>query len=256
MSQATLPSSNQVPEETPKPARGQSIIAKYIRPAVALTILLTILTGLIYPLVITGIAQLIFPYQANGSLITVDGKVIGSDLIGQYWTLPKYFHGRPSATVNLNGTPAPYEADNSTASNLGPTNSQLINGNGSTVTIGPGTPVPANATPVAGQKNTYYIPGSYLGVANYADQFRKENGLAPNTPLPADIVTASGSGLDPDISVAAALLEVKRVAQARGMDPNTVRQLVLSHVHGRFLGIFGEPYVNILELNLALDNLK
>lgn len=239
MSQATLPSASQAPEETPKLPLGRSILAKYIRPAVVLTLLLTILTGLIYPAVITGIAQLIFPYQANGSLVTVNGKVVGSELIGQYWTLPQYFHGRPSATANLNGTPAPYEADNSTASNLGPTNGQLVNGNG----------------------------GTYLGVKNYAEQFRQENGLAPNTPLPSDIVTASASGLDPDISVAAALLEVNRVAKGvakvRGMDPttipqleNTIRQLVMTHVHGRFLGIFGEPYVNVLELNIALDSMK
>jgi K+-transporting ATPase ATPase C chain len=253
MSQATLPSPNQVPEQAPKPSFGRSIMAKYIRPAVVLTVLLTILTGLIYPAFITVLAQLIFPYQANGSLHTVNGKVVGSDLIGQYWTSSKYFHGRPSATLNPSGTPAPYEADNSTASNLGPTNSALINGNGTTVTIAQGTPIPANASPVPGQKNTYYIPGTYLGVKNYAQRFRQENGLAPNTPLPADIVTASASGLDPDISVAAALLQVNRIASARGMSPDAVRQVVLNHVHGRFLGIFGEPYVSVLEVNLALD---
>jgi K+-transporting ATPase ATPase C chain len=222
-----------------------------------MVLLFTIITGLIYPGIVTGLAQLIFPYQANGSLLTVNGKVIGSDLIGQYWTSTKYFHGRPSATVNPStGAPSPYEADNSSASNLGPTNSQLINGNGTTVTIAKGTPVPANATPVPGKANTYYVPGSYLGVKNYAEQFRQENGLAPNTPLPSDIVTASASGLDPDISIEAALLQVNRVAQARGLSPNTVRQMVNAHIHGRFLGIFGEPYINVLELNMALDGLK
>jgi K+-transporting ATPase ATPase C chain len=220
-------------------------------------VLFTILTGLIYPGIVTGLAQLIFPYQANGSLLTVNGKTIGSDLLGQYWTSTKYFHGRPSVTVSSStGSPSPYSADNSAASNLGPTNGSLINGNGSQVTIAKGTPVPANATPVAGQANTYYIPGTYLGVKNYADQFRKENGLAPNTPLPSDIVTASGSGLDPDISVEAALLQVNRVATARGLSADTVRNLVNSQIHGRFLGIFGEPYINVLELNLALAGQK
>ena len=229
----------------------------YLRPAIAMTILFTIITGFLYPGLITGIAQVVFPYQANGSLHTVNGKVIGSDLIGQYWTSTKYFHGRPSATTDpASGSPAPYAANNSSASNIGPTNGQLINGNGSQVTIAAGTPVPAGATPVAGQKNTYSIPGTYQGVKNYADQFRQENGLAPNTPLPSDIVTASGSGLDPDISVAAALLQVQRIATARGISADTVQNLVNSNIHGRFLGIFGEPYIDVLELNVALDGLK
>ncbi len=229
-------------------------IMTYLWPAIAMTLLFTIITGLIYPGIVTGLAQVIFPYQANGSFITVNGKVVGSDLIGQYWTSTKYFHGRPSATTNPStGAPSPYQADNSSASNLGPTNSALLNGNGSQITISPGTPIPANATPIAGQKNTYYVPGTYLGVKNYAQQFREENGLAPNTPLPSDIVTASGSGLDPDISIEAALLQVNRIAHVRGLSPNTVHSLVINNVHGRFLGIFGEPYVNVLELNIALD---
>ena len=234
----------------------KTFLSKYLRPAVVITLLLTVLTGLIYPGVITALAQLIFPYQANGSLHTVNGKVIGSDLIGQQWTSPKYLHGRPSATLNPNGTPSPYEADNTAASNLGPTSSQLINGNGSEVTIAQGTPVPAGATPVAGKKDTYYVPGTYLGVKNYADQFRKENNLAPNAPVPVDMVTASGSGLDPDISIEGALLQVNRIARVRGMNPAAVQQIVNDHIHGRFLGIFGEPYVNVLEVNLALDGLK
>jgi len=124
-------------------------------------------------------------------------------LIGQEWTSVKYFHGRPSATANAStSSPQPYAADNSTASNLGPTSAQLINGNGSEVTIAKGIPVPTGATPVAGKANTYYVPGTYLGVKNYGEQFRKENGLAPNTPVPVDMVTASASGLDPDISIA------------------------------------------------------
>jgi len=246
------PTEAKEPAPTPRPVT----VITYLRPAIVMTLLFTIITGLIYPGIVTAIAQVIFPYQANGSLITVNGKVVGSDLIGQEWTSPRYFHGRPSATLNPSGTPAPYEADNSSASNIGPTNNALINGNGTQVTIGQGTPVPANATPVPGQKNTYYVPGTYLGVKNYADQFRKENGLAPNTPLPSDIVTASGSGLDPDISPEAALLQVNRVAAARGMSPDELRELVNSHIQGRFLFIFGEPYVNVLELNLALDGQK
>lgn len=235
----------------------KTFLQKYIRPAVVITLLLTVLTGLIYPGIVTGIAQLIFPYQANGSMLYVNGKLVGSDLIGQQWTSPRYFHGRPSVTANATtGTPEPYAADNSTDSNLGPTSAQLINGNGTQVTVTPGQKPPAGATPVAGQKNTYYVPGTYLGVKNYADQFRQENGLAPNTPLPADIVTASGSGLDPDISPAAALLQVSRIAQNRGLSADAVRTLVNNNIHGRFLFIFGEPYVNVLEINLALDQLK
>ncbi len=230
---------------------------KYIRPAILMTVIFAITTGLFYPGIVTGIAQLIFPYQANGSLHTVNGKVVGSDLIGQYWKSSKYFHGRPSATADpSSGAPSPYAADNSTASNLGPTNGALFNCNGSDVVVANGTPVPANATPEPGKKDTYYVPGTYLGVKNYADQFRQENGLSPDTQLPSDIVTASGSGLDPDISEEAALLQVKRVAQARGMTESQVRQLVEDHVHGRILWVLGEPYVNVLELNLALDGQK
>ena len=235
----------------------ETFLTKYLRPAVVLTVLLTILTGFIYPGVITGLAQLIFPYQANGSLHYVNGKLVGSDLIGQYWTSVKYFHGRPSATVNPStGAPEPYAADNSTASNLGPTSASLISGNGSDVTIAKGTPVPAGATPVPGQANTYSVPGTYLGVQNYTQQFRQENGLAPNAPVPVDMVTASGSGLDPDISIEGALLQVNRVARVRNLSPDTVRQLVKNHIQGRFLGIFGEPYINVLDINLALDALK
>jgi len=195
---------------------------KYLRPAVVLTLLLTILTGLIYPGVVTVLAQLIFPYQANGSLHYVNGKLVGSDLIGQYWTSSKYFHGRPSVTVNPStGTPEPYAADNSTASNLGPTNSVLIK------TV---------------QKNVA--------------ELKKENPNAPPGPVPVDLVTSSGSGLDPDISIAGALYQVPRVAQARGLSQGKVKQLVMNNVTGRFLGIFGEPFVNVLDLNLALDALK
>src|SRR5579883_2812803 len=170
-------------EQVPKRTFWRSFWQKYLRPAVMLTLLLTPLTGIIYPGVVTGLAQLLFPYQANGSLHYVNGKLVGSDLIGQYWTFPKYFHGRPSATVNLNGTPSPYEADNSSASNLGPTNATLIK-----------------------------------SVQQRVADLKKENPNAPAGPVPVD--------------------------------------LVMTHVQGRFLGIFGEPYVNVLDLNLALDALK
>ena len=222
MSKDTLASPEQAPQQAPKQSFWQNILKKYIRPAVVLTLLLTVLTGLIYPGVVTALAQLIFPYEANGSLHYVNGKLVGSDLIGQYWTLPKYFHGRPSATINpTTGTPEPYAADNSTASNLGPTNSALI-------------------------KN----------VQQRVTALKKENPNAPAGPIPVDLVTTSGSGLDPDITVAGALYQVPRVASERGLSESRVRQLVMDNVQGRFLGIFGEPHVNVLNLNLALDALK
>ncbi len=199
----------------------KTFLNTYIRPAVVLTLLLTVLTGFIYPGIVTGLAQLLFPYQANGSLHYVNGKPVGSDLIGQYWTSPRYFHGRPSATVNPNGTPWPYEADNSGASNLGPTSATLIQ-----------------------------------TVQKRIAALKKENPNAPAGPVPVDLVTASASGLDPDISIAAALYQVPRIAQARGLSQNAVKQLVMNHVQGRFLWVFGEPYINVLDLNLALDAMK
>jgi K+-transporting ATPase ATPase C chain len=214
-------SPEQAPEKAPKQSFWRTIMNKYIRPAVVLTLLLTILTGLIYPGVVTALAQLVFPYQANGSLHYVNGKLVGSDLIGQYWTSARYFHGRPSATLNLNGTPSPYEADNSSASNLGPTSATLVK-----------------------------------TVQQRIAELRKENPNAPPGPVPVDLVTSSGSGLDPDITIAAALYQVPRIAQARGLSESVVQQMVMDHVHGRFLFIFGEPYINVLELNLALDALK
>ena len=155
-------------------------------------------------------------------ILYVNGKPIASSLIGQYWTQPQYFHGRPSATNNPQGTPAPYSADNSGASNLGPTNQTLI-----------------------------------TTVQQRIDDLKKENPDVPaGTPIPADLVTASGSGLDPDISVAAAYYQIPRVAKARGMTQEAVRNIVDAHVTGRFLGIFGEPRINVLELNLALDGVQ
>lgn len=193
------------------------VIKNYIRPAVVITLLLTVVAGLLYPGVVTGLAQLLFPYQANGSLHTVDGKVIGSDLIGQYWTSPTYFHGRPSATVSSSDSSKsePYNASNSSASNLGPTNKALTE-----------------------------------TVSARVKELQKEN---PGVPVPVDLVTSSGSGLDPNISVAAALFQVPRIAQERNMSQEQIHQLVMQHVHGRFLGILGEEYLNVLELNLALD---
>jgi len=197
---------------------------KHIRPAIVMIIAMTVITGLIYPLAMTGIAQVVFPFQANGSLITKDGKVIGSELIGQNFTSDKYFHGRPSATTEpdpkdpTKTVPVPYAADNSGGSNLGPTSKALVD-----------------------------------RVKGDAAVLAKEN---PNTPIPSDLVTTSASGLDPDITPAGALFQVPRVAKARGLPEDQVRQLVEAHTTGRLLGIIGEPHVNVLKLNLALDALK
>lgn len=197
-------------------------LLRQLRPAILMTLLLTAILGIAYPMAVTGAAQALFPSQANGSMLTVNGKPIGSSLIGQYWTQPQYFHGRPSATNNLQGTPSPYQADNSAASNLGPTNSALIQ-----------------------------------TVRQRIDALKKENPDVPaGTPIPVDLVTASGSGLDPDISVAGAYYQIPRIAKARGMSQEAVQQLVDSHIAGRFLGIFGEPRINVLQLNLALDGVN
>lgn len=192
-----------------------------VRPAIVFIIALTLITGLVYPLVMTGVAGLFFPYQAQGSLIEKDGKVVGSALIGQEFTSDRYFHGRPSAT--LGPDPAdpsktasvPYNAVNSMGSNLGPTNKALID-----------------------------------RVKTDVEKLKAEN---PSSPVPTDLVTTSGSGLDPDISPAAALFQVPRVAKERNMSEDSVRQLVTEQIEGRTLGIFGEPRVNVLALNLALD---
>jgi K+-transporting ATPase ATPase C chain len=186
-----------------------------IRPALTMLVILTLLTGLAYPLAVTGLAQLFFPDQANGSLIVRDGKVIGSELIGQYFDKPEYFWPRPSAT-----TPFPYNAAASGGSNLGPTNPALIEA------------VKARVAALRAAD-----PGNELAI-------------------PVDLVTASGSGLDPHISPAAALYQLKRVAHTRGLDENTVQTLVTQHTEGRQFGLLGERRVNVLLLNLALDSLK
>jgi K+-transporting ATPase ATPase C chain len=184
----------------------------HLRPALMSLLLLTLITGVAYPLLVTGLAQLVFPYQANGSLIVRDGKVVGSALIGQLFDDPKYFWGRPSAT-----RPYAYNAGSSSGSNLGPTN-------------------PAQITAVQGR----------VDALRAADPDNK-------APVPVDLVTASGSGLDPHISPAAALYQVPRVARERKLPPDAVRALVEQHTEGRQLGFLGEPRVNVLALNLALD---
>ncbi len=197
---------------------------KHVRPAIMMIIAMTVITGLIYPLAMTGIAQAVFPYQANGSLIGQNGKVIGSALIGQNFTSDKYFHGRPSATTEpdpkdpTKTVPAPYAADNSSGSNLGPTSKALVD-----------------------------------RVKDDAATLAQEN---PGTPIPVDLVTTSASGLDPDITPAGALFQVPRVAKARGLTEDKVRQLVEEQTSGRLFGIIGEPHVNVLRLNLALDAMK
>ena len=191
-----------------------------IRPAIVVLLALTLITGLIYPLAMTGIAK-IMPHQAQGSLIERDGKVVGSALIGQEFTSDKYFHGRPSATTapdpndSTKTVPAPYNAANSGGSNLGPTSKALND-----------------------------------RIKEDVEKLKAEN---PNSPVPVDLVTTSASGLDPDISPEGALFQVPRVAKARNMPEERVRELVVKHTLARLAGLLGEPRVNVLALNLALD---
>src|SRR5215469_13715553 len=196
---------------------------KELRPAITMVIVFTLLLGIGYPLAMTGIAQVVFPHQANGSLIyDKNGNVIGSELIGQNFTAAKYFHGRPSAITSTDSSgksiPTPYDASNSYASQYGPTSNPLID-----------------------------------RVTADAAKLKAEN---PAAPVPVDLVTTSASGLDPDITPAGAYFQVPRVAKARNLPEDKVRQLVDVHIEGRFLGLFGEPHVNVLKLNLALDALS
>ena len=192
-----------------------------IRPALVIIVALTLITGMLYPLAMTGIAGVIFPRQAQGSLVERDGKAVGSELIGQEFTSDKYFHGRPSATTApdpadaTKTVPAPYNAANSGGSNLGPTNKALIE-----------------------------------RVQGDIEKLKQEN---PTGSIPIDLVTTSGGGLDPHISPDAALFQVPRVAKARNLPEERVRRLVSEHTEGRLLGLLGEPRVNVLSLNLALD---
>lgn len=191
-------------------------------------VVFTILTGLIFPLVVWGISQAVFPRQANGSLVTQNGKVVGSLLIGQPFAAPGYFHPRPSAAGSG------YDASASSGTNLGPTSSKLIQG-------------------IPDDPATKDTDESYAGIPQLAQAYRTENGLAPDAPVPADAVTRSGSGLDPRISPQNADLQVPRIARARGLGEDAIRQLVAANTQGRTLGLLGEPRVNVLALNLALD---
>jgi potassium-transporting ATPase KdpC subunit len=203
---------------------------RQLRPAILSVLALMILFGLVFPGVITGIAQVAFHRQANGSLIEKDGKVVGSELVGQSFTSAGYFHPRPSAA----GTG--YDASSSGGTNLGPTSDKLINGVHRKLPSG---------------KND---PANFEGIKDLAVAYRNENGLPPNTPLPADAVTRSASGLDPHISPANAELQVARVAGARNLPKDRVRDLVGEYTEGRQFGVLGEPRVNVLKLNLALDS--
>jgi K+-transporting ATPase ATPase C chain len=191
-----------------------------LRAAVVSLVAFTVITGFAYPLLVTGIAQAAFPHEANGSLVEANSKPAGSRLVGQPFDDPRYFWGRLSATTDPNGKPLAYNAAASLASNLGPTNPALVD-----------------------------------AVKGRLEALRKDDPDSPD-PVPVDLVTSSGSGLDPHISPAAALFQVRRVARARGMSETRVRTLVEARLEGRQLGVLGEPRVNVLDLNLALDALK
>jgi K+-transporting ATPase ATPase C chain len=204
----------------------RSVLAGLIRPVLISAVFFMVVTGLVYPLITTGVSQLLFPHQAQGSIITEHGADVGSALIGQWFTQPKYLHPRPSVTTGTDPSDSsktvdqPYNGANTAGSNLGSTSKKLVD-----------------------------------AVTGRVEAYRKENGLGPAAPVPVDGVTASGSGLDPDISVANARIQAKRVAAARGISEQQVLTLVDTHTQGPQIGVFGYPRVNVLEVNLALDNI-
>jgi K+-transporting ATPase ATPase C chain len=205
---------------------------QHLRPALMLTVFFVVVTGLVFPVVVWGIGQVAFPSQAEGSLLRdAHGGVIGSALLGQSFSKPEYFHPRPSAAG------AGYDAANSSGTNLGPTSDKLVNG-------------------VHDDPATTDVDESYAGFRALAEAYRKDNGLAADAVIPADAATRSASGLDPDISPDNAALQAERVARARNISSERVRELVAEHTVGRTLGVFGEPRVNVLRLNLALDARK
>ncbi|MBV9102291.1 MAG: potassium-transporting ATPase subunit KdpC [Candidatus Eremiobacteraeota bacterium] len=210
--QRPLSAGTERPGQTP--ARPDSTL-HHVRTAVLFTIISLVVLGLVYPLVIAGLAQALFPSQANGSFVSTNGKVVGSDIIGQLFTKPRYFHGRPSA-AGKNG----YDPTSTSATNLGPTSKKLIDATKATITA-----------------------------------LKKENPDA-TAPIPMDLVTSSASGIDPDISPEGAYYQAARVAKVRGLDVRRVQALIAAHIHPRELGFLGEPHVNVLELNIALDGLR
>lgn len=209
-------------------------MAKQLLISLRITFILLLLVSGIYPLVVWGISQVAFKHQANGSLVrNAQGQVVGSELLAQGFTKPEYFHPRPSAAGSG------YDSTQSSGTNLGPTSDKLING--------------VHKKDLAPRKPD---PADFDGVADLAKAYRTENGLAVGAPVPVDAVTRSASGLDPQISPANAALQVARVAKARGITEETIRGLVKENTAGRGLGFLGEPAVNVLKLNLALDAVK
>lgn len=216
MSDSGEPGESSVSQVFP-PAK-QALLRAQVRPAILSVLVLTLVTGCIFPLLLFAIGRPLFPRQSTGSLVTRNGVVIGSELIGQEFTRPEYFQSRPSAAGNG------YDATSSGGSNLGPNNPKLKNG-----------------------------APDFAGIRQLAQQYRNRNGLAPDAPIPIDAVTRSGSGLDPHISPANAELQIPRVARARGVSREVIRRLVAEHTRGPQFGLLGNPRVAVLELNLALD---
>jgi len=213
--------SDEPPETWAAPPPSQAQLREQIRPAILSVLVLTVLTGCVFPLLLLAIAWPLFPRQAGGSLVRRGGAVIGSELIGQEFTRPEYFQSRPSAAGSG------YDGTASGGTNLGPNNPKLVNGS-----------------------------SDFAGVRQLAEAYRQRNGLAFDAAIPVDAVTRSASGLDPHISLANALLQVRRVARARGLGEEVVRRLVTDHLERRQLGFLGNPRVSVLELNLALDQME